>query len=93
MITMNNTEIYLDSRTAAQWAQVTRVIPKGFLCVEFGESSSKIKIGDGVQTYAQLPYIGGDMAEYYTRAELDTILEGYINSSDKLVLNCTLEDA
>lgn len=80
MITMNNTEIYLDSRTAAQWAQVTRVIPKGFLCVEFGESSSKIKIGDGVQTYAQLPYIGGDMAEYYTKDEVDSAISTAITA-------------
>lgn len=92
MITMNGVEIYLDSRTAEQWTLVTKVIPKGFVCVELGENSSKIKIGDGVQTYAQLPYAGGDMAEYYTRAEVDTILEDYINSSEKLILNCTLED-
>ena len=74
MATMNNVEIYLDSRTAAQWALVTRVIPKGFVCVELGETASKIKIGDGVQTYAQLPYIGGDMAEYYTKTEVDTAI-------------------
>lgn len=71
MVTMNNIEIYLDTRTAAQWAQVTRVIPKGFVCVELGESASKIKIGDGASTYPQLPYIGGDMAEYYTKTEVD----------------------
>ena len=71
MVTLNDIEVYLDPRTATQWAQVTRVIPKGFVCVELGESSAKIKIGDGTNTYSQLPYIGGDMAEYYTKNEVD----------------------
>lgn len=74
MATMNNVEIYLDSRTAVQWAQVTRVIPKGFVCVELGDSSAKIKVGDGTSTYAQLPYVGGDLAEYYTKTEVDSAI-------------------
>ncbi|MGN0613673.1 MAG: hypothetical protein ACI4JB_07195 [Porcipelethomonas sp.] len=74
MATMNDIEIYLDTRTAEQWGQVTRVIPKGFVCVELGEAQAKLKIGDGVGTYAQLPYIGGDMAEYYTKTEVDSAI-------------------
>lgn len=79
MITVNDIEIYLDSRTAEQWAQVTRVIPKGFVCAELGSNSAKIKIGDGVQTYSQLPYIGGDMAEYYTKTEADTAINNAVS--------------
>lgn len=67
-------EIYLDTRTAQQWAAVTRVIPKGFACVELGENAAKIKIGDGVNTYAQLPYSGDDMAQYYTKSEVDKVV-------------------
>lgn len=74
MTTMNNVEIYLDTRTAAQWGQVTRVIPKGFVCVELGETSAKLKVGDGASTYAQLPYIGGDMTQYYTKSEVDAAI-------------------
>lgn len=74
MVTMNNIEVYLDTRTAAQWAQVTRVIPKGFVCVELGDGSAKIKVGDGTSTYAQLPYVGGDLAEYYTKTEVDSAI-------------------
>lgn len=80
MAALNNAEVYLDTRTAEQWGQVTRVIPKGFVCVELGESASKIKIGDGLQTYAQLPYIGGDMAEYYTKAEVDSAISTAVSA-------------
>lgn len=73
---MNNmtTEIYLDSRTEEQWSAVTRIIPKGFACVELGKNSMKIKIGDGVKTYSQLPYLGGDTTEYYTKSEVDSAI-------------------
>lgn len=79
-----NAEIYLDSRTAEQWSNVTRVIPKGFACVELGENSVKIKIGDGVKTYSQLPYLGGDMTEYYTKTEVDSAISTAISSLGNL---------
>lgn len=78
------TEIYLDTRTSEQWAAVTRVIPKGFACVELGEDSVKIKIGDGVKSYAQLPYIGDDTTEYYTKAEVDTAISTAISDLGNL---------
>ena len=55
-------EIYLDSRTKEQWEQVTKVIPKGFVCVELGENTTKIKVGNGNKTYSQLPYLSGLMS-------------------------------
>lgn len=82
MNTMNDIEIYHDARTEEQWAQVTRVIPRGFICIELGDNSSRVKIGDGTKTYSQLPYIGGDMAQYYTKTDVNTLLEGYAKNSD-----------
>lgn len=41
--TMNGVEIYLDTRTTAQWSSVVRVIPKGFVCVEL-TTDGKCKI-------------------------------------------------
>lgn len=92
-----NAEIYLDARTAEQWTQVTMVIPKGFACVELGENTSKLKIGDGVNTYDQLPYLSGDMTEYYTKTQVDSAvstaiadlgnvftLKGRVSSADAL---------
>ena len=93
-ITMNGVEIYLDTRTTAQWATVVRVIPKGFVCVELtSDGKCKMKCGDGVQTFADLPYIGGDLdmtainnaittalTNYYTKTETDNAISEAIGN-------------
>ncbi len=87
-------EIYLDTRTAEQWAAVTRVIPKGFPCVEInGDGKHRLKIGDGVKTYTELPYIGGELDESAARqiaqeeiAKLGKVfrLKGRVDSTEAL---------
>lgn len=72
-ITLDDVEVYLDARTAVQWELVKRVIPKGFMCVELAEDKCRIKVGDGVLTYADLPYVGCGI----DTAELDQILSDY----------------
>ena len=93
-ITMNGIEIYLDTRTTSQWTTVSRVIPKGFICVELTtDGKCKMKCGDGVQTYADLPYVGGDLdmtqinnaittalTDYYTKTETDTAISQAISN-------------
>lgn len=93
-ITMNGVEIYLDTRTTAQWATVVRVIPKGFVCVELTtDGKCKMKCGDGVQTFADLPYVGGDLdmtainnaittalTNYYTKTETDNAISEAIGN-------------
>lgn len=93
-ITMNGIEIYLDTRTTVQWGTVSRVIPKGFVCVELTtDGKCKMKCGDGVQAFADLPYIGGDLdmtqinkaittalTNYYTKTETDTAISEAIGN-------------
>ena len=93
-ITMNGVEIYLDTRTTTQWATVSRVIPKGFVCVELTtDGKCKMKCGDGVLSFADLPYVGGDLdmtqinnaiatalTDYYTKTETDTAISQAISN-------------
>lgn len=56
-VTMNMKVLNV-TKTTSQWAQVSSVISKGLLCVEIDTNDKMwVKVGDGVHTYAQLPYI------------------------------------
>lgn len=162
---LKDVKIYLDARTSEQWTTETKAIPKGYMCVELAENATLLKVGDGVNTFADLPYTGAeinvdqivkdavseeleklgsvfdikgtvasiselpaennekgdvylvgseedsdlteyywtgskwdfmgtavkiDLSDYYTKTEVDNLLEDYIKSNDTLILNCTL---
>ena len=53
--------ILLKNKTTEQWAADKDVQRKGCACVEWTENGkTKLKVGDGVNTFADLPYIGGE---------------------------------
>lgn len=56
------TRIVLRNDSTANWlANDSQVLLKGEVGIEFLESGSpKIKIGDGIKTWSELPYFGGD---------------------------------
>lgn len=61
-ITIKNAKVFLDTRTTEKWGEVTKAIPKGFPCVELADDDTiKFKVGDGIHTYEELPYIGADV--------------------------------
>lgn len=97
-VTLNGVEIYFDCRTEATWNAVTKVIPHGFMCVAFvtndNRTVAKLKIGDGVSRFSELPYIGGDidisdvntaiataLASYYTSAQTDSAIASAISAA------------
>ena len=54
-------KISLKNKTTEQWAADKDVQVKGCACVEFtADGKAKLKVGDGVNTFANLPYVGGD---------------------------------
>ena len=76
MTTMNVKVLHV-SKTTAQWADVTDVISKGLLCVEFtADGKTKLKVGNGTDTYADLPYAGGDIdiTKYSTTEEVNNAI-------------------
>jgi hypothetical protein len=53
--------ILLKNKTTEQWAADKDVQRKGCACVEWADDGkTKLKVGDGVSTFADLPYIGGE---------------------------------
>ena len=56
------TKIILVNKTTAEWATETTVISKGLPVIEFADGGkTKMKVGDGVNTFADLPYIADDL--------------------------------
>ena len=87
--------ILMDAKTSEQWSQVTTVLPKGYMAIEIGDVT-RIKIGDGTKTYADLDYIesNADLTNYYNKTEVDNkiidamtkafILKGTVDSVEAL---------
>ncbi len=78
-----NTRIALKSDTTANWAKSTLVLLKGEQAIEITESGAyKIKIGDGVKTYSQLPF-----QDEYIRNLIANKLDKTATAADSAKLN------
>lgn len=65
------------NHTTAEWSGITTVPFKGNLLIEWTDNNGvKLKIGDGVNTYNNLPYAtsGTDLSAYYTKTQIDSLL-------------------
>lgn len=70
-------------KTTLEWASTSMnsyIIPRGDLCIEtFDDGNMKLKIGDGLRVFKQLPYIchGHDdkKYDYYTKEEIDKMFD------------------
>lgn len=85
-VTLNGVEIYLDTRIETNWQSVSKLIPKGFVCVAFvgsgNDIKTRIKIGDGTKTFSQLDYIGGDIDMADVNTAITTALVDYYTKSE-----------
>lgn len=70
--------------TTDQWQQyATTVQAKGKLLIEFAIGGvTRLKASDGISTWSELPYIGGDanLSDYYTKEETDSEISKAIAS-------------
>jgi hypothetical protein len=76
-------QVLMDAKTTEQWAGVTQKIPKGYVAVEFTtDNKTKMKVGDGVATFAELPYIesNADMNNYFTKSEVTSQIESALST-------------
>lgn len=76
------------AHTTAEWAQITDVISKGLLCVEFTtDAKTKLKVGDGVNTYDKLPFTGAeiDLTMYSTTEEMNKAIADAVTALGSIV--------
>lgn len=52
-----NTRIVLCNDTTVNWGSSDKVLLKGEVAIELTSGAPKVKIGDGVKTFADLPYV------------------------------------
>ena len=72
------------TKTTAQWEVESTIVSKGLLCVEITTTGeTRLKVGDGAKTYAQLPYVSDGsfkISDYYTKTEADTAITDAISA-------------
>lgn len=76
------------AHTTAEWTQITDVISKGLLCVEFTtDAKTKLKVGDGVNTYDKLPFTGAeiDLTMYSTTEEMNKAIADAVTALGSIV--------
>ena len=87
-----NTRIVLRNDSITNWqANDTTVLLKGEVGVEFTESGDpKIKIGDGVKTWAELSYFGGEESKTFEVGSLDEITETDLAVGDTAIVKTAI---
>lgn len=92
------TRISLKTDTTANWAASTLVLLKGEQAIEIPESGEyKIKIGDGVKTFKDLPYVAmtpTEIAKLISDSAVQTVslASGTNNGTVKLTVDGTVTD-
>ena len=94
-----NTRVVICSKTTSQWANITTVPLKGEICIEWISEDSntlpKMKVGNGTDVYADLPYATfteKEIKAFISQAAFNlqpatTSANGLMSSTDKSALN------
>lgn len=86
------TRIVLKNDSTTNWlTNESTVLLKGEVGVEFqADGKTKIKIGDGTNTWAQLPYFGGEEAKTFQVGSLDEITETNLAVGDTAIVKTAI---
>ncbi|WP_427112457.1 hypothetical protein [Megasphaera sueciensis] len=89
--TFSESTVQHKTGTAAQWTSVNPVLAKGEIGAEL--DAGRIKIGDGVTTWANLPYIGQSSTAPVGHIQQQYVLEpGYLKLDGSTVNRATYAD-
>lgn len=91
------TRVVLRNDSSANWeAHESTVLLKGEVGIEFNPEAAtigskvKMKIGDGVHTWAELPYFGGEEAKTFQVGSLDEITDVDLAVGDTAVVKTAI---
>ena len=81
-----NTRIVLCNDTTVNWGSSDKVLLKGEVAIELTSGAPKVKIGDGVKTFADLPYVT------MTPTEITNAIQGSVTAASHTHSNKAILD-
>lgn len=87
-----NTRIVIRNDSTTNWlANESAVLLKGEVGIEFlADGKVKMKVGDGVKTWTQLPYFGGEEAKTFQVSSLEEITETELAVGDIAIVKTAI---
>lgn len=91
-MTTLNTRIVIRNDSTTNWlTNESAVLLKGEVGIEFlADSKVKMKVGDGVKTWTQLPYFGGEEAKTFQVSSLEEIAETELAVGDIAIVKTAI---
>ena len=87
-----NTRIVIRNDSTTNWlTNESAVLLKGEVGIEFLEDGKvKMKVGDGIKTWTQLPYFGGEEAKTFQVSSLDEITDTELAVGDTAIVKTAI---
>ena len=91
-MTTLNTRIVIRNDSTTNWlTNESAVLLKGEVGIEFlADGKVKMKVGDGVKTWTQLPYFGGEEAKTFQVSSLEEITETELAVGDTAIVKTAI---
>ena len=87
-----NTRIVIRNDSTTNWlTNESVVLLKGEVGIEFlADGKAKMKVGDGIKTWTQLPYFGGEEAKTFQVSSLEEITETELAVGDTAIVKTAI---